>query len=105
MDSFTSQVLANQLPIIQSSPSNSTFNYGEVWTLEWSVYDVSPSNWTVHVNSTTHYTYDWDKSETQLLWGADLTAGHYNITAEFVDRLGNSWLGHVQPLGGSGKII
>jgi len=87
----TIQVYPSEPPEITEHPEDTyTIEVGENVSLIWCATDRSPSTYRIYLNGTVIREGEWNSGEeiSYLFEGEE--AGHYNITIEFRDALGNT---------------
>jgi hypothetical protein len=102
-DSFDVTINPSGPPIFNSIPNNTQVDWNTSSTLRWSVFDYSPTNWTLCINGTPTMTGYWSDRNHNISWSfRDLDEGMYNVTMALVDVVSNSvssltWLYVIPP--------
>jgi hypothetical protein len=102
-DSFWVTVNPSATPEFISSPSDISVDWNSTTTMNWSVFDQSPSDWFLYQNGKLILTGSWNGGNHDIGWiMSDIDEGLYNITLVLEDVASNvrfltTWLEIIPP--------
>ncbi len=89
-DSIITEIYPSLPPVIISSPIDQSAYLNDAISLEWEIFDVSPSSYDIFINNTLILSEAFEKQDFNLIWNVPiLNEGNYNISLRVHDLNGN----------------